>query len=311
MKKGYRVAYVFCAINVCSLMLGTSAMAEVYYVICGVSDYKYIDGLAYSDNDAQDFYQIVSDSMGTITARTNAMLLVNRRAGKRTIQFVLTMFSRRIKPGDVLCFFFSGHGTYGEDTSPIDEPDGMDEYICPHDSLPNSPSNDIRDDELFEWLSPTVDKGGSVVVILDTCFSGGAIKSKARIGGKEVEARVKTKQGKPEMKLLDGVSKDLDEPGFVVMTAADEDETAKEWLWFQNGVFTHFLLDSFGGLADDSYLFDGSGNDDGIITTDELWDGLNALQSLIASGHSKDWFQEQTPQIYGYGSNIELIQLEY
>ena len=43
---------------------------------------------------------------------------------------------------------YSGHGACGPDVPPIDEANGVDEYLVPHDALSNSAANNISDDEL-------------------------------------------------------------------------------------------------------------------------------------------------------------------
>jgi len=74
----------------------------------------------------------------------------------------------------VVLFFFSGHGTAGRNVAPLDETGGLDEYLCSYGSIT---SQYLRDDELSEWLGEL--RTTNIVVILDTCFSGGQIKAEA------------------------------------------------------------------------------------------------------------------------------------
>jgi hypothetical protein len=71
------------------------------------------------------------------------------------------------KKGDLLIFYYSGHGSYVADLSG-DEPDKKDETICPHDFATNGM---IKDDDLQSIFSGIV-AGVNLEVILDSCHSG-------------------------------------------------------------------------------------------------------------------------------------------
>jgi hypothetical protein len=67
------------------------------------------------------------------------------------------------KGGDRLIFFYSGHGSRVVDTS-LDDPDGYDETICPHDF---ASAGMIVDDQLRTRLS-TAPSGVNLEVIFDS-----------------------------------------------------------------------------------------------------------------------------------------------
>jgi len=218
-----------------------SAQASTYYgLIVGVADYPgFINDLRFTDDDARE----VRDALLRYAnwEADNVQLLIDSAATKSAIQAAIEQIGAVAGQDDVVLFFFSGHGTTGMDVAPLDEEDGVDEYIVPYGS---TISQYIRDDELSEWLGnlPTA----NVVVILDTCHSGGQIKAEG--------TAIKSLAGTPAdlVQKGDGFAADItarvgprdmdDNPGCVVLTAADDDEYSYELAFLRNGVFSYFVI---------------------------------------------------------------------
>ncbi|MFM8524600.1 MAG: caspase domain-containing protein [Cyanobacteriota bacterium] len=74
--------------------------------------------------------------------------------------------------GDVLVFHFSGHGSYVPDQDG-EETDLRDEITCLQDFDFDDPQTYITDDEWFQ-LGQAVDSGVHLLIIKDTCHSGGS-----------------------------------------------------------------------------------------------------------------------------------------
>ena len=273
-------------------------------VIVGIADYQNINDLAYTVNDAKHIYQ---RCLWYGVKKNRVKLLTNGQATKKAIKTQCKAMAQHIKPGQTCLFFFSGHGTWDTDVFPWDEADGYDEYLCAYDTSATGLQGLIRDDQLDKWLSPAVNKGANVIAIIDACFSGGAIKRKVSMLGKDAdeELLVKTMEGKPEVKITDDFAKDLNKPGFWVMTACDDDEVSYEWSWYQMGVFTFIVDLALSGQADDSWLVGCSGNDNYIMTYDEVHCAIFAIDSKFYS-FLTSW---QTPQFYGI-SDIDLFYLQ-
>jgi hypothetical protein len=72
------------------------------------------------------------------------------------------------KPGDVLIFYYSGHGTAIKDTN-RDEKDGYDEVLVPCDYKKNGV---ITDDWLYDNLASKVTGGITLWGFTDCCHSG-------------------------------------------------------------------------------------------------------------------------------------------
>jgi uncharacterized caspase-like protein len=251
---------------------GSDNITNCYAVICGVSDYPgTTSDLNYCDDDAIDLRDALL-ALGNWKSE-NITMLTDSAATKSAIQTAISVMADSAGPNDLCLFSFSGHGTTGTDTAPIDEIDGVDEFISAYD-------DNIRDDELSVWIDalPT-DK---YVVLLDTCFSGGQIKGMA--DSRSVSGRKLIPKGVGSIVPQKGdgfaddfatkgarvisssaiQTKDLDDLGRgVVLTACDEDEESYETEDLQNGVFTYYVVEALAGPADT----DG----DGAISAEECY----------------------------------------
>lgn len=74
--------------------------------------------------------------------------------------------------GDVLVFHFSGHGSYVPDQDGEEE-DLRDEITCLQDFDFDDPQTYVTDDEWFQ-LTQTVDPEVHLLIVKDTCHSGGS-----------------------------------------------------------------------------------------------------------------------------------------
>lgn len=76
------------------------------------------------------------------------------------------------KPGDVVMFYFSGHGSQLKDKDG-DEPDEYDETLVPHDSRDRDGKVfDITDDEINGLLTRLAAKTRNITFVFDACHSG-------------------------------------------------------------------------------------------------------------------------------------------
>ncbi|MDD3247910.1 MAG: caspase family protein [Methanosarcina sp.] len=130
----------------------------------GINDYPYegndLNGCV---NDAKAWADLLVDHYGF--ARDNVKLMLDAEATKANIMAYLESLVTGAKPGDMLVFTNSSHGTYVADTSGDEEK--YDEAICPYDI----PENLIIDDDLRELFAKLAE-GVSLTVISDSCFSG-------------------------------------------------------------------------------------------------------------------------------------------
>jgi len=236
-----------------SLEVDRGGDGEVNYwaVIVGIEDYESINDLSYTVDDAEDMRNVlVSYENWDIE---NILLLTDSNASKSGINTAIAIMASGSDADDVCLFFFSGHGSRIPDEG-SDEVDCYDEVICPYDTT-GQLENVISDDDLGTWLS---DCDGDVVVILDTCYSGGFVKG--------TEGTIKTvpnprvsKDAIPRRHFVEGliehlkqkpISRDLNQVGYVVLMACEEDKYSYESRRLKNGVFTYYIVEGLWGPAD-------------------------------------------------------------
>lgn len=100
--------------------------------------------------------------------------LKNQQATRATI--LQTIEQQLIRPalkGDVVFFYFAGHGSQVPNAA-SDEPDRLDESIIPADSRHGA--LDIRDKELRPLFNRILDRGAHLTLILDHCHSGSGFR---------------------------------------------------------------------------------------------------------------------------------------
>jgi hypothetical protein len=216
-------------------------------VVVGISQYRVPSfNLSYADDDALDYFNALVQ--GSNWSPGEVTVLLNGQATRSGIINAIENVGGSLNSNDKFVFYFSGHGTFGPDLDPIDEADGLDEYIVPHDALSNSAANNIRDDELEVIIRglPT----NNVLVVLDSSFSGGMIKAGPRPSGKVKFVDQGLMIG-AEIRRPDGMFKDLDvAPGVITQTASQANESPQESSALRNGVFTYYLVEGMLGPAD-------------------------------------------------------------
>lgn len=134
---------------------------------------------------------------------------------------------------DIILFFFSMHGAQIEDQQILDEPDGKDEYLIPYDFDMENKSNFILDDELSEKFDTL--KSRNIVIIFETCHSGG---------------------------MIDG-SADFGKSGYVVLASCGINETSYPIFIRMRWMFPYYLIKGFKGYADT--------NNDGWVSAEEAF----------------------------------------
>ena len=254
-------------------------MTEYWAVIVGVGEYQYFGELASAHNDAMGLYE----QLAPIYGDDHIMLLVDNEATKDNIEDAISDWLDPLEDeDDVVLFYFSGHGCYGYDLAPIDETDGYDEYICPYDILPYSYANNIRDDELDNWLDDL--ESDNIVVILDSCFSGGFI-----------DRAIGIESGLPPTDPRDGFTRDLSQSGRVILTGCAEDEYGWEDSALGHGVFTYYILEAL----DELELTDANGDNE--ISVEEVFNYAAPKVVECMEGY-------QYPQIDdGYAGDLGLF----
>jgi len=140
-------------------------------LLVGINDYAPVGAggpdLRGCVNDVRDMANTLS-VLNIVPATASSMkILTDARATKAAILNGFKWLVAGAKKGDVLVFFYSGHGSQIADVSG-DEVDKKDEVICPHDY---ATAGMIKDDD-FRALLVNLPAGVNLDVILDSCYSG-------------------------------------------------------------------------------------------------------------------------------------------
>jgi hypothetical protein len=184
---------------------------RVWGLFAGITDYPGSQNdLPECANDARKLAEAVRNQ-GNMPP-DQEFLFTDGQATAANIRQAMTTIASRIRPDDVLVFFFSGHGGQTESSQDTRELDARDEYLVAYDG-------NIMDDELgqlFDRIQARIS-----LVAVDACFAG-------------------------------GFSKDIiTRPGRVGMFSSEEDVTSAVASRFQaGGYLSHFLRLGIQGEAD-------------------------------------------------------------
>jgi hypothetical protein len=176
---------------------------------------------------------------------------------KATRQGILTAFEEHLikqaKPGDVVVFHYSGHGSRVRDPDPLDKKDPFNSTMVPSDRPSDSatssanPVPDIMGQTLFLLMSALPTE--NLTVVLDSCYSG---------GGKRGNLLVRS------ARLDRGVTLDV---------SPNELEYQNQWLSKLNLSKEKFLAERIKGVAKGVVITSASRDE---LATDAPFDGFHA-----------------------------------
>jgi hypothetical protein len=251
------------------LLTAYPSFAACRALLVGIQDYDALPGFSKSGicdlkgakNDVDAIKKALCKHYGF--SEEDIKCLLDKEATRKAIeQTFKEWLINGTRPGDLIVFYFSGHGSHVRDYN-NDEPDHYDEVLLPWDMDPNTGYYVIIDDELGTWLSKLSER--TVVVIVDSCHSGGIVR---HLGEKTLplvstparQSRFIPIKGLKTFKKTKSPSK-TDIPEWVIFfTASGEDEAALEVMVPEGiyGGFTYGLCDAMVHLSTPSYreLFD-------------------------------------------------------
>jgi metacaspase-1 len=140
-------------------------------LLVGINDYPGVyNDLMGCVNDVHNMQNLLVSLFGFAPA--DISVITDREATTANILNGLNALVSGAKPGDLLVFHYSGHGSQVTDTNG-DETDKLDEILCPYDL--DWKTKMIRDDDLAKIFEP-VPPGVHIEVFLDSCHSGTGLK---------------------------------------------------------------------------------------------------------------------------------------
>jgi len=210
-------------------------------IFIGISDFESprINDLTICHQDAQ----AMASAMREHGQLNEVIVLTDSKATREAIHGAIEQAVAKTAPGDEVFLFWSGHGGRCADDNG-DEEDGYDEYLVPYDaqvgSLEEVRNSMLMDDTFGRWMQDL--DGRKVVVILDTCFSGGQSAAAKGLGGGEIKAV-------QPLDFFDGEferAKDVGQQETALLCSSKSDEVSFERQERDLSVMTYYLVQRLG-----------------------------------------------------------------
>lgn len=206
----------------------SSKYNNVYGLIVGVSDYNEVKPLDYADNDADIMYRLLKKTFPGNDA--NLKLITNKDVTERSVKIGLNSMISKAQEGDLVVFYFSGHGDVVKDTSQND----IVGYFLMHDA-PEDRWYDLGGGVEFEYVNNCInritnDKKAEVWLMTDACKSGKVVDED---GAKEAMTTLNSSFSNTTKFISCGKTE-----------FSFEDDKLEQ------GVFTYYLVKALSGEAD-------------------------------------------------------------
>jgi uncharacterized caspase-like protein len=207
-------------------------MRNKWALVVGISQFGDARlSLRYTTKDAKDFAAaLVDPKVGRFPA-SNVHTLGETEVSTRHFKEELNWLARSAQEDDLVVIFVATHGTSRkDDTAEVNYIVTSDTDVTSQDSLFGSALAMV---ELSDIVRTRI-RARRTVILLDTCHSGGAMAaSKERATGLAEFA--------PSSTALDRIRQGV---GRAILTSSQEEQFSYEGAPFQNGYFTHFLLEA-------------------------------------------------------------------
>lgn len=233
-------------------LVAQPAAPKTYAVVVGISKYQTESlSLDFADRDAAVFADYLRSKAGGSVPEDNIRLLLNDKATYGAIYDALDWLLATCQPGDLVYFYFSGHGDMEHQT--IFQIGFLLSFNTPRNNYIN---NAVRIEDLNNIANTlSITNKANVVLITDACHSGKLTGSENR-GINLVGEQLRTVQKKE-----------------IRITSCTTDQLSSEDAGWGGGrgVFSYYLVKGLKGLADRE--------PDGTVTLAEL---RNYLDSSLA-----------------------------
>lgn len=195
--------------------------AITWAVIVGVSNYKHLKPLNYTDDDAYRVMAFLQSPQGGAVKDDHLRILVDDAATRSKVIKGLHDIVSQVGEKDRLMFYFSGHG-FEDAFAPIDY-DG-DAYKLYHQEVVNIINNSLAKEKLC---------------VIDACFSASM----------QAEEILKSNSSSEiTQKYYNKFVDDKNKTAYIFSSQAEE--ASIEHRGLRQGVFSHFLLKGLKGEAD-------------------------------------------------------------
>ena len=238
---------------------------NAYAIVIGIENYRQkLPKADFATSDAKlvsEYLQMVMGYPGE-----NIVTLRNEHATKSDFEkYFEKWLSNNAEKGSTVFIYFSGHGAPNPKTG--------DAYLVPYDGDPSFiEQTGYPLKRLYESLNKLQAK--EIIVVLDSCFSGGGGRSVLAKGARPLVMNLQSNMAMPK--------------NMTVMSASSGDQISSTYDEKGHGLFTYFILK---GIKNEDVV-----RPDGSIKMDDLFGYVKPQVERIAR---KQYNNEQTPQLIG------------
>jgi hypothetical protein len=200
-------------------------------LVMGISNFHDAGmNLNFTAKDAKDLSAVLVDPKYGRFSAANVHTL-SEMVTTRRIKEELNWLARQAGPDDLVVIFLSSHGTSrAEDTAEVNYVVTSDTDLQNQDTLFGSALAMV---ELSDIVRTRI-QARRTVIVLDTCHSGGAMIASR-------ERALQVSEASPSASVLDRIKQGV---GRAILSSSQEGQSSYEGPPFQNGYFTHFLLEA-------------------------------------------------------------------
>ena len=241
-----------------------------YAVVIGIEEYRQkLPRADFAVNDANMVTDYLTRFLGY--PEENVVKITNEHATYvDMVKYFEKWLSNNVEKNGTVFIYFSGHGAPNAKNG--------DAYLVPYDGDPTFiAETGYPIARLYESLGKL--KAKEIIVVLDSCFSGGGGRSVLAKGAKPLVISINT----PNIK-----------KNIAVMTASSGDQISSAYEEKGHGLFTYFLLK---GIKNEGVV-----KPDGSIALSDLFSYLKPQVERIAR---KQYNNEQTPQLIGHKPSLK------
>ncbi|HEX3662104.1 MAG TPA: caspase family protein [Acidobacteriaceae bacterium] len=212
---------------------------QKWALVIGIGHFEdpVIPTLHFTTADAKAFALALADPAIGRFPPDHVGVLLDDQATTKNIKEKLNWIARNARPNDLVVIYMATHGSPRTDDSA-----GGANYVVTYDTDVGQTPQAIDQDALYATALPMVDLANAVatrvkalrtVVILDTCYSGGAVMNASKLMAPGLA------NAAPSSAMLERMA---DGTGRIVVAAARSDEESWESAALGHGYFTYDLL---------------------------------------------------------------------
>ncbi len=208
------------------------ALRNKWALVVGISQFSDARlSLRYTTKDARDFAAALVDPRVGRFPAANVHVLGDAQVSTRRLKEELNWLARSAQEEDLVVIFVATHGTSRkDDTADVNYIVTSDTDVSSPDSLFGSALGMV---ELSDIVRTRI-KARRTVILLDTCHSAGATAART-------ERATGLADSAPSGAALERIRQGV---GRAILASSQEEQFSYEGAPFQNGYFTHFLLEA-------------------------------------------------------------------